>query len=165
MAARDPQWRAEDEAYEQLAATAALRGQRLDDVARWLLHRGDVLVVHLATVRLRGRLVHAAGDLLCLRTATDLVDVNVAQCAAIEVAEHDPAAAGAQGGGARSFGARLAEHEAAGVPLEFGVDGIQDPPRGRLAAVAADHVVVGGDGGRFWFLPRARLQWVRPLGD
>jgi hypothetical protein len=67
--------RAEAEEYERLAALDALRSRKLGEVALELLHRGDVVAVELAHRSFVGTALYAAGDLLCLRTHTEDVDI------------------------------------------------------------------------------------------
>lgn len=161
MSARDPEWRAETEAFEELAARQVLRNRRLSDAALELLHRGDVVAVGGAGRRFTGTVVHAAGDLLCLRTAAGDVDLRAPATAAWSVLERRPGGGTGRAGGPASFKARLFEHEAVGAVLEFGVQALDESVVGRLAAVAVDHVVVDDHDRQRWYLPLAALVWVR----
>ena len=169
MPARDPAERAENEAYEQLAALDLLRGRTLSDAGVALVHHGDTVAVTAAGVTVQGRVLHAAGDLLCLRTPTGDVDVHLAAAAALrvldaplEAVDDTGAAVSSSAAGPPSFKARLFEHEAVGARLEFGVAGLQAPPCGRLVAVAVDHAVVEDTDAQRWLLPLRGIAWARP---
>lgn len=159
--------RAEAAEYEQLAAKDRLRDRDLADVAAELLARGDLVTVALATRSFTGEVVHVGGDLVALRTAAGDVDVHLDGGSALTVVE--PARVGGHGPswGAQTFAARLAEHEAAGEPVELGARlalGAQPPGWvvvARIEAVARDHVVVVADGTRT-FVAFAALEYVRP---
>lgn len=134
--------RAEAEEYEALAAKDLARSRTLRDVAMSACHRGDLVEVLVASGRFVGRVVAAAGDLASLETATEAVDVWLRAPLALRVVERARSGGRSTGGGAASFKARLAEHEASGVPL---VVGTRLPPgelHGVIAAVAVDHVVL-----------------------
>ncbi|MGH3665812.1 MAG: hypothetical protein ACRDU8_06955, partial [Egibacteraceae bacterium] len=87
---RDPDERAETEAYEALAAKDELRGRSLADVGLALLHRGDRVAVHAAGQMFRGGVVHAAGDLACLLTPTGDVDVRLPAATSVQVVAARP---------------------------------------------------------------------------
>ncbi|MBA3372774.1 MAG: hypothetical protein M3493_10595 [Actinomycetota bacterium] len=162
MSRRDPDDRAEDEAYEELAARDLLRGRDLAGVTLELLHRGDEVAVHAAGRRFAGTLVHAAGDLACLRTRLGTVDLHVGDATIWQVlTRHRRGGVGR--GGPASFKARLGEHEAVGATLELGITSPDDALVARLAAVATDHVVVDEPSGSRWFIPLTRLVWVLPV--
>lgn len=156
--------RAEAAVYEELAARDALRDRTLGAVARDALARGDVVAVSVPGRTFSGTITHAAGDLACLRTpAGEDVDVHLGGSVALRVVE--PVRAGGRGPATDppSFGARLAEHEAAGCLLEFGTRAPEGGLVGRVDAVAADHVVVATvPGGERWFVARAALDYVLP---
>jgi hypothetical protein len=151
--------RAEAEAYEQLAATDLLRGRALADVALELLHRGDVVAAAVGSRTFTGEVTYAAGDLLCVRTVSIDVDLALSGPLALHVVESAPSGGRPRGRGPSSFRARLAEHEQAGTTLEVGCPALGVELRGRLAAVAEDHVVVDADGRR-WYLGLVAVAYV-----
>ncbi|MDQ3710266.1 MAG: hypothetical protein M3387_13350 [Actinomycetota bacterium] len=163
MSRRDPDDRAEDEAYEELAARDLLRGRDLADVALELLHRGDEVAVHAAGRRFTGTLVHAAGNVACLGTALGTVDLHVGATTTWQVLTRQRRGGVGRAGGAASFKARLGEHEAVGTMLQMGITSPDDTLVARLAAVAIDHVVVDEPDGSRWFVPLSRLAWVLPV--
>jgi hypothetical protein len=158
----DDELRAEAEEYEALAAKDLLRRRDLGAVARELLHRGDRVAVTSGGRTFTGVVVHAAGDLACLETAGGVVDVRLGGPVAIRVVEVVRTGGLPSGRGAGSFVARLHEHEAAGVTVELGCAALDSEPRGRLAAVASDHVVLDAESGRS-YVALAAIGWARPL--
>lgn len=155
--------RAEAQAYEQLAARDRLRGRGLVDVAAELVSRGDRVAVHTSSRTFTGVLVYAAGDLACLRTLGGHVDLNLAAPLTIRVVERVAAGGVERGHGPASFAARLAEHEAAGAPVELGTRGGQGRADGVILAVGADHVVLDAEG-ETWYVARAAIDYVQGSG-
>jgi hypothetical protein len=151
--------RAEAEAYEELAATGLLRERRLADVALELLSRGDVVAVAFAGVTFTGTLTHAAGDLACVRTALADVDVHLGAPLVLRVVERTRAGGRSRRRDPASFGARLREHEASGALVGLGTT-MGAALRGRVGAVAVDHVVVDEVGGGRCFVARSALAYV-----
>jgi hypothetical protein len=141
-AAVSAEFRAEAQAYERLAALDHLRSRRLDDVALELLHRGDVVAVEFACCTFAGTVVYAVADLLCLRTRTVQVDVWLEASLTLHVLERVRAGGLSRGVGPGSFKARLFEHEAAGTEVVIGRREHPAELKGRIRAVAQDHVVV-----------------------
>lgn len=143
--------RADAEEGERLAAQAALRRRGLADVALAARDRGDVLVVVLPGARFRGRVVHAARDLLTVAAAAGTVHVRLDGAVALHV---DGAAVAAHRepdpGGAPSFKAKLYELEMAGSQVEVSAGVLPAPLRGRIRAVALDHVLVQVADGPPW---------------
>ena len=143
--------RAEAEAYEELAARDHLRGRDLAGVALELLHRGDVGAAAVGARTVTGAVTYAAGDLLCLRTPSAELDLALHGPVALHVVEQVRSGGRPRGPGPGSFKARLAEHEHAGSELEVGCPALGVDLRGRIAAVAPDHLVLDADGRR-WYL-------------
>lgn len=143
--------RAEAEAYEQLAARDLLRGRDLGDVALELLHRGDVVAVAVGRRTFAGTVTYAAGNLLCLRTPSADLDVSLSAPVGLQVLERVRSGGRPRGRGPASFKARLAEHEQTQATLELGCPGLEVELRGRVAAVADDHLVLDAEGRR-WYL-------------
>lgn len=155
--------RAEAQAYEALAAKDLLRRRSLVEVAVELLHRGDRVTALAGSATFTGVVSYAAGDLACLETAAGPVDVRLGGALALRVVERVRSGGRPLGRGPAGFTARLHEHEAAGTSLELGCVAIGDL-RGRIEAVAADHVVLVDAEGRRCFVALAALAWVRPVG-
>jgi hypothetical protein len=155
--------RAEAEAYEELAAKDLLRRRSLTDVALELVHRGDRVAVTVGETALAGVVVYAAGDLACLRTSAGDVDLRLTAGPLIRVIERVRSGGQPNGRGPASFVARLHEHEAAGSEMVLGGPGVRGEVRGRLAAVAGDHVVVDEDGGGRAYVGLPAIAWARPL--
>lgn len=131
--------RQEAEETERAVAHSLRRKRSLSDVARRHHDRGEQVRLDLGGRRLTGFVAHAAGDLLRLRTATGLVDVDLAAPMVLRVVGRGPH--GASASALHSFTARLRELELDHAEVELGLrDGAL--LRGRVATVAADHVVL-----------------------
>lgn len=154
--------RADAEAYEALAAKDLLRRRHLADVALELVHRGDRVRVTVGGTGFTGTMIYAAGDLASLRTPSGDVDLSLGGPLAIHVLEQVRSGGLPRGRGAASFVARLHEHEAAGVHLELGCPGVGDL-RGRLEAVAGDHLVLTDEAGRRCYIATGAVAFARPL--
>lgn len=149
--------RAEAEEWERLAALDLLRGRTLADVARELVGRGDVVAVSAGARTFVGPVVHAAGDLACVRTTAEDIDVNLPATAAVRVVERSRSG-GSPAAGPDSFKARLFEHERGGDPVEVGW--AAERLLGVVRAVAVDHVVVDDADGHRWHLTTARIGYL-----
>jgi hypothetical protein len=154
--------RAEAQAYEALAAKDLLRRRSLPDVARELVHRGDRVQALTGSTTFAGVVTYAAGDLVCLRTPAGAVDLRLTGPLALRVVERVRTGGLPTGRGPAGFTARLHEHEASGVLLELGCPSLGDL-RGRIEAVAVDHVVLREADGQRCFVALRALAWVRPI--
>lgn len=156
--------RADAEEDERLAAQAALRRRNLADVAREAAERHETVTAVCAGRRFTGGVGHVARDLLSLDITGGRVHVNLDGPVVLQIAE---ARAGPRPHGsddAPSFKARLYELELAAVEVDIGLVGVPDELRGRLRAVALDHVLLqAGDGSRSAVALRA-IAWVRDPG-
>jgi hypothetical protein len=159
----DDELRAEAAEYEALAAKDLLRRRSLSDVALDLVHRGDRVLVEVGAHRFTGTVVDATGDLAVVRTATGDVDVRLTAPLAIRVVEPVRAGGRPRGRGARTFKARLTEHEAAGAEMELGCPPLDLVLRGRVEAVATDHLVIADADGQRIHLALTAVAWARPL--
>ena len=153
--------RAEAEEYERLAAVDALRGRRLGDVALELLHRGDVVAVDLAGRSFTGAVVYTAGDLLCVRGAGSVVDVNLEAPLSLRVVERVRRGGAGRSGGPPGFKARLFEHEAGGGTVTLGTRLVVGELSGRIDAVAVDHVLLLDADGAPWHVALTAVDFVR----
>ncbi len=133
--------RADAEEDERLAALEALRSRRLADVAIELLTHGDSVTATCAGRSFSGAVVHAAGDLLSLRTPAADVDIRLTTALRLRVGASQRSAGSSRRAGAPSFKARLCEHEAGGGVVEVGCLPA-DVLTGTIRAVAVDHVVL-----------------------
>jgi hypothetical protein len=152
--------RAEQAAYEELAATDRLRRRDLGDVALEQLQRGDRVAVTVGDATYTGVLVHAAGDLACLRTAAADIDLRLGAGLLLRVVETVRSGGSCAGRGARSFKARLREHEATSSSVELGGPALPDGLQARIAAVATDHVLAVDSGGATCVVPLVGLAYV-----
>lgn len=154
--------RAEAEAYERLAARDLLRDRSLAAVAAELCHRGDRVAVRLRTRTITGEVIHAAGDLLSVRTPAGAVDVWLGAPLAVQVLERAPRGGRPAGGAVRSFAARLAELEAAEAPVLLGVRVADGELAGRIEAVAFDHLVLVDPDALAWYVALTAIEWAAP---
>ncbi len=152
--------RADAEESERLALQTARRRRTLVDVARELMARGDLVGVGVPGRRFTGVVTHAAGDLVVVRTAGGLVDVNLRAPAHLRVLERAPRGGETSTDGPSSFKARLFEIELAATPVAIGCSTVGDEQRGTIAAVGVDHVVWHDGDGAEWFLPIAAITHV-----
>lgn len=151
---------AEQAEYEELAAKDHLRRRELSDVVRELVHRGDRVTVVAGGQTFAGEFTHAAGDLACLRTRIGEVDLNLGVPTVIRVVERVAQGGRSPAGGAKSFKARLFEHEAAGFPVEVGGQVPGGELTGRIDAVATDHVVMSELNGHASVVPLTLIAYV-----
>lgn len=153
--------RAEAEEYERLAALDALRSRELSEVALELLHRGDIVAVELGRRSFVGTALYAAGDLLCLRTHTEDVDVWMGAPLGLRVVERVRSGGLSRGMGSPGFKARLFEHEASGGEVAVGCRLSEGGELiGRVHAVAFDHLVVEARSGQRWYLSLRAVDYI-----
>lgn len=152
--------RAEAAEYERLAALDALRSRALGEVALELLHRGDVVAVELASRSFVGTALYTAGDLLCLRTHTEDVDICMAAPLGLRIVERVRSGGVSRGAGSASFKARLFEHEASGGEVVVGSRLCGGEVVGRIHAVAVDHLVLDARSGQRCYLSLRALDYV-----
>lgn len=157
--------RADAEESERLAAQAARRKRTLGDVARELMARGDTVVAGVPNRRFTGTVLHAAGDLVTLRTASGSVDINLRAPAYLRVVERAQSGGRGVQDGPSSFKARLFEVEMSTDVVEIGCVNLGEEQPGRVIAVGVDHVVWHDTEGGEWFLPLSAITHVahRPL--
>lgn len=154
--------RAEAEAVEAAAARLRLRSRRITDVAVELLHRGDVVYVHLDSGPVVGRMSHAAGDLATLDTrAGARLHLNLSAGTVFGVAPEDQSGPGAgrRQGSPLSFRALLRSLDLDGRPVRIATSGPLAELTGTIAAVAPDHIVVAGVDME-WFVPLSTVTAV-----
>lgn len=140
-AVMDAEVRAEQAAYEAMALHAEWRARTLAAVAAEWLVRGDVIEVRAVDQQLAGTVIHSGEDYAVLQTRRGPTDIALARCDLLRVVQRVPDGGRPPGRGARTFNARLTEHEIAATPVcllirnEGEVHGIVD-------AVALDHVLL-----------------------
>lgn len=153
--------RAEAEEYERLALKDLLRGRTLQEAVVDLCHRGDIAALVLDSRTLVGEVLHAAADLVRLRTATTDIDVNLRGVSAVRIVEQMRSGGRACLAGPVSFAARLFELEASGERVELSTRMPTGEVLGRISAVAVDHLVLRDDDGMVWFVPLHTIDCVR----
>lgn len=162
-AVMDAEVRAEQAAYEAMALHAEWRARTLPDVAAEWVVRGDVVEVRAAGQTLTGTVVHTGEDYAVLRTRRGLVDVALGRCDLLRVLQRVHDGGSPPGRGARTFRARLTEHEIAGAPLCLLVRG-EGEVEGGVDAVAVDHVLLATRRGQV-LVPADAVVAAWPLTD
>lgn len=147
------EFRAEAEEGERLAELARLRARSLGDLAAELRDRGDRVSLTAAGRTFLGTVDEAGRDHCTVRTPAGTVAVPLSgrpiHLAVVEAHAVEPAD---PRGYTATFRARLRELEMDGVEVEVGVIGRAEPLRGRLAAVAEDHVLIEDHDGARWYV-------------
>ena len=156
--------RAEAEENERQAAQAALRRRRLVDVAAAARDRGETVTVVCGDRRLSGRVSHTARDLLTLATPAGPLHVNLDGDVALRIGAGDGPPRGGEHEDTPSFKARLYELEMAGVEVDLGTTDQPGELRGRIRAVALDHVLVDTPAGERWAVGLSAVRYVRERG-
>lgn len=169
------EWRTEEEEWSRAAAVQWTHGRRLVDIARELMHRGDVVAVTAGRATFTGEVTNVGVDLLRVRTAGGSVDVHLAALTAggdagrhvrlsapvvLRVVER-ARSGGRAGAGADSFRACLLEHEADVADVVVGTSLLEDDLRGTLAVGRDQLRVCDRDGGET-YVPLAWVAWVMP---
>lgn len=158
-------FRADAEAGERQAAQAALRRRHLSDVAAEAAARGDTVTVELRDRRFSGRVEHTARDLLTLRTAAGSVHINLAAALLVRTRGDGPQEAPRSSADAvPSFKARLYELEMTRGEVAVGLTVAPGEMRGRIRAVASDHLLVETVDGQRCAVGLAAVHWVRASG-
>ena len=156
--------RAEAEESERQAAQAALRRRRLADVAAAARDRGEAVTAVCGHRSLAGRVRHTARDLLTLETAAGAVHVNLDGDVALRTGPETGAAHAVAHEDTPSFKARLYELEMAGAEVDLGTAGEPGELRGRIRAVALDHVLFDTAAGDRWAVGLSAVRYVRERG-
>lgn len=156
--------RAEAEAVEHAAATAARRRRDLTAVGRDLIARGDDVAVTVPGRQLRGTVVAAGDDWLGLATAHGRVDVPTRGPLTLTVAATGGTGGREPGGAPATFRGRLRQLEVAGTPVEVGVRGLPEVRTGRIAVVAPDHLALSTDD-REVLVTLVGISWVAERRD
>jgi hypothetical protein len=171
------EFRTEAEEGERLAARAAQRARDLAAVASELRDRGDRVAVDVAGRTYLGHVVHVGADLLQLRTrpsppgvrdvsgeplgAGSVVDVHLAAPVVLRVVQRAREGGHGPQPGPATFRARLLELELADAVVELTAEAVAGAARGRVAAVARDHLVLLDEDATPWFVPLATITTVR----
>ncbi|WP_370324899.1 hypothetical protein [Euzebya sp.] len=161
LAARmDAEVRAEQAAYEAMALQAERRARTLADVAAELVVRGDVVEVVAGREVMTGTAVHAGRDHMTLRAARGDVDLPLAGLTRLRVVDRVRAGGQSPRRGAKTFRARMTEHETAGVVVVVALDD-GEQVRGVIAAAAEDHLLIASRHGDVVVPhPSVRAVWV-----
>lgn len=155
------EFRADAEEGERLAELARLRGRSLGELAAELRDRGDRIRLTAAGRSFVGTIDDSGKDHCTLRTQAGTVEVAfggrpvhliVEEPHATDVPDRRPYAA--------TFRSRLRELEMDGHEIEIGAAGMPDALRGRIAAVAQDHIVVDDPDARRWYVTWESIGYV-----
>lgn len=155
------EFRAEAEEGERLAELARLRGRDLSELAAELRDRGDRIRLTAAGRSFVGTIDDAGQDHCTLRTQTGTVEVafggrpvtlTVEEAHATDVPDRRPYSA--------TFRSRLRELEMDGRKVQIGAAGMPDVLRGRIVAVAQDHIVVDDPDARRWYVAWESIRYV-----
>jgi hypothetical protein len=168
------EWRLDEEEYTRAAVQQWTHSRGLIDVARDLLHRGDVVALDLGAKTFTGTIVDVGDDFLRLRTAGGVIDVALQLLVESTPGRRGPRLVapvvlrvlqrvrkgGRRGNaGASTLRARLLEYEADEVEVVVGSPLLRDELRGALT-VGRDFVAVQARGAEPAFLPIAWVTWV-----
>ena len=153
--------RLEAEEAERDAAVLAAMRRSLAEVAAELMAHGDTVALDTGERIFVGRIVGVGSDFVSLDTGTWQVDVAIPRLLRLRVLERPRSGGVRLPGSAASLRARLLELHLAGVPVEIGVTGTDEPVTGPIGLVGADHVAVGDERGPEWFVPLAALSFLR----
>ncbi|MCP5028942.1 MAG: hypothetical protein GY929_21930 [Actinomycetia bacterium] len=131
----------------------------LDEALSEIGERGDTVRLSAAGHSWSGVLAHVGDDLATIITPAGVeIDVALARLESARVVERSRGPGRRMGGHPRMLEARLRELVVSGDTVELSVgDGL----RGRLVAVAADHVRVEDGEGALWLVPTPTIAWVR----
>lgn len=134
--------RLEAEEAGREAARLQMRSRHLGDVVRELMTRGDLVTVTVGDRSFTGRVLQAAGDLMTLLTADDVVDVNLPLASVIAILERARAGGRSRTEGPGSFRGRLLELE--GVwGVEVGILGSAPAVlKATIKVAAQDHLLL-----------------------
>lgn len=155
------EFRAEAEEGERLAELARLRGRDLGELAAELRDRGDRIRLTAAGRSFVGTIADAGRDHCTLRTRAGTVEVAF-DGRQVHLTVEEPHATDVPDRRTytTTFRSRLRELEMEGPEVEVGADGMPEPLRGTIAAVAQDHVVVDDLDGRRWYVAWASIGYV-----
>lgn len=146
------EFRAEAEEGERLAELARLRARGLAAVAAESRDRGDRVRIVTGGRTFTGSIVAAGRDHCTLRGPWGEVEVRL-EGGPIRLVVEEPHAGepGDSSATSTTLRARLRELELERAHIEVGTHIGQEPVRGRLVAVAEDHLLIEGpDGGRIY---------------
>ncbi|MGI9016329.1 MAG: hypothetical protein ACR2HR_04355 [Euzebya sp.] len=163
-AAMDAEVRSEQAEYEALAVQSERRARTLADVAAELVVRGDRVEISVAGLVLDGTVRHSAADYLVLEATRGRIDLPLTAVTALRVTQQVRSGGTPPGAGAKSFQARLTEHETAGVVMTLlRADG--EMVEGLIRAAARDHLLLQTRHGLV-VLPTVQVAavWPRPAG-
>lgn len=153
--------RADAEEGERLAAQSALRRRNLADVARDAADRGETMTAVCQGRRFTGSVGHVARDLLSLEVGRARVHVNLDAAVVLQTGGASAGPALRTSDDTPSFKARLYELELAGSEVDVGLSGPPGELRGRLRAVALDHVLLEAADGSRSAVGLGAIAWVR----
>lgn len=155
------EFRAEAEEGERLAELARLRGRGLRELTVELRDRGDRIRLTAAGRSFVGTIDDAGQDHCTLRTQAGTVEVAFGG-RPVQLTVEEPHATDVpdRRSYTTTFRSRLRELEMDGREVEIGVAGMPDALRGRIVAVAQDHVAVDDPDARRWYLTWESVGYV-----
>jgi len=152
--------RSEAEESESDAAKLAARTRALSDVAFDAMTRGDLLAVTSSDRSYVGTVRYARGDLVSLETDGGWIDANLSGPLHLVIRRRAYSDGFDRVAGAKTFKARLSEHELTGEPIEIVAPLAGVSMKGRIAAVAKDHVMLTTADGQDVFVPLSQIAFV-----
>jgi hypothetical protein len=158
------EWRLEEEEYTLAAEQHWAHSRTLRDVARELMHRGDVAAIEVGRSIFTGTIVAVGDDYLQLASPAGAIDVRLTGVPLlVRVIERARAGGCRAEPGSVSFRARLLEHEMSGSEIILGSGSGRDELRGRIV-VGRDQVQVSGADGDA-YLPIGGIAWARAWSE
>lgn len=157
----DSRARRESEKAEQQAAVLAVRRRRLADAAWEAAQHGRVVEVRAGTFEAEGTALYAQRDLLSLQTVRGGLEVCLPHVDALFIRTATSPGRSLPRE-TESFAARLAEVQMRGEQVEVVGRGGANRFRGRLEAVARDHLALESPHGQTLIPLRAVACVIRP---
>ncbi|MEE8600364.1 hypothetical protein [Euzebya tangerina] len=133
--------RAEQAEYEALALQAELRARTLPGVAREMMIRGDRVEVRAAGQVVVGTVSHVGEDYGVIDAARGSVDLVLAHMDLLRTVERVRSGGSPPGRGAKTFRARLTEHQTMLTQLEVLLRD-ETMVSGSVQAAAPDHLLL-----------------------
>jgi len=152
--------RSEAEESESDAAKLAARTRDLGDVAFDAMTRGDLLAVTSSDRSYVGTVRYARGDLVSLETDGGWIDANLSGPLHLVIRRRAYSDGFDRVAGAPTFKARLTEYELTGELVEVVAPHAGVSVKGRIAAVARDHLMLTTADGQDVFVPLLQIAFV-----
>lgn len=121
-----------------------LRRRHISDVWEQAMHRGDDVAVEAAFGGIAGSVDYVGADYATVVTRETAWDVRLGRC--VMAARRSVMGGHTVHGGSRTFKARLAEYESTREEVTLLVPSLTFEPRGTIAVLATDHVIIVDEG-------------------